>query len=124
MVQTQSEAKRYFVDKVLRQARSEGVTLSDAERRMKSLVAAVAAGLAIAASGGSAQAQISDDVVKIGVLTDMCIGAQIVGPWLAKDLIAAYLGATFSTAEEFRRRVAKLAVMTVMLDRVTTCNGD
>jgi len=41
----------------------------------------------------------------------MCIGAQIVGPWLAKDLIAAYLGATFSTSEEFRRRVAKLAVM-------------
>jgi ribose 5-phosphate isomerase B len=41
----------------------------------------------------------------------MCIGAQIVGPWLAKDLITAYLGATFSTAEEFRRRVAKLAVM-------------
>ena len=32
------------------------------------------------------------------------------GPWLAKDLITAYLGATFSTAEEFRRRVAKLAV--------------
>ena len=41
----------------------------------------------------------------------MCIGAQIVGPWLAKDLIAAYLGATFSTSEEFRRRVAKLAIM-------------
>jgi ribose 5-phosphate isomerase B len=41
----------------------------------------------------------------------MCIGAQIVGPWLAKDLIAAYLGATFATAEEFRRRVAKLAIM-------------
>ena len=41
----------------------------------------------------------------------MCIGAQIVGTWLAKDLIAAYLGATFSTAEEFRRRVAKLAIM-------------
>ena len=41
----------------------------------------------------------------------MCIGAQIVGPWLAKDLIAAYLAATFSTKEEFRRRVAKLADM-------------
>ena len=41
----------------------------------------------------------------------MCIGAQIVGLWLAKDLIAAYLGAKFSTAEEFRRRVAKLADM-------------
>jgi ribose 5-phosphate isomerase B len=41
----------------------------------------------------------------------MCIGAQIVGPWLARDLIAAYLAAKFSTAEEFRRRVAKLAEM-------------
>jgi ribose 5-phosphate isomerase B len=41
----------------------------------------------------------------------MCIGAQIVGPWLAKDLIAAYLNASFSTAEEYRRRVAKLAEM-------------
>lgn len=41
----------------------------------------------------------------------MCIGAQIVGPWLAKDLIAAYLAAKFSTQEEFRRRVAKLADM-------------
>ena len=38
---------------------------------MKSLAAAVAAGLAFAASGGVANAQISDDVVKIGVLTDM-----------------------------------------------------
>src|SRR4029079_2414049 len=41
----------------------------------------------------------------------MCIGAQIVGPWLAKDLIAAYLAAKFSTEEQFRRRVAKLADM-------------
>jgi branched-chain amino acid transport system substrate-binding protein len=37
---------------------------------MKSLAAVIAAGLALAASGG-ANAQISDDVVKIGVLTDM-----------------------------------------------------
>ena len=41
----------------------------------------------------------------------MCIGAQIVGPWLAKDLVAAYLDARFSTDEDFRRRVAKLAAM-------------
>ena len=41
----------------------------------------------------------------------MCIGAQIVGPWLARDLVAAYLDARFSTDEEFRRRVAKLAEM-------------
>jgi hypothetical protein len=36
MVQTQSEAKRYFVEKVVQQARSEGVILSDAERGMLS----------------------------------------------------------------------------------------
>ena len=41
----------------------------------------------------------------------MCIGAQIVGPWLAKNLITAYLGAEFSTDEDFRRRVAKLHEM-------------
>jgi len=41
----------------------------------------------------------------------MCIGAQIVGPWLAKDLIAAYLNAKFSSEEQYRRRVAKLAEM-------------
>ena len=38
----------------------------------------------------------------------MCIGAQIVGPWLASDLVKAYLAAQFSTQEDFRRRVAKL----------------
>lgn len=41
----------------------------------------------------------------------MCIGAQIVGAWLACDLVSAYLEATFSTDEDFRRRVAKLAAM-------------
>ena len=41
----------------------------------------------------------------------MCIGAQIVGAWLAKDLIAAYLAAEFSTDADFRRRVAKLREM-------------
>jgi branched-chain amino acid transport system substrate-binding protein len=38
---------------------------------MKLLAATLVAGLAFAASGGTATAQISDDVVKIGVLTDM-----------------------------------------------------
>src|SRR6201990_1288638 len=38
---------------------------------MKSLAALVAAGLVFAMSGSVANAQISDDVVKIGVLTDM-----------------------------------------------------
>jgi ribose 5-phosphate isomerase B len=39
----------------------------------------------------------------------LCLGAQIVGDLLAFDLLRAYLAAQFSTSEEFRRRVAKLA---------------
>ena len=41
----------------------------------------------------------------------MCIGAQIVGAWLAKDLVTSYLEAEFSADEDFRRRVRKLAEM-------------
>lgn len=41
----------------------------------------------------------------------MCIGAQIVGAWLANDLVKAWLEAEFSTDEDFRRRVAKLHAM-------------
>ena len=41
----------------------------------------------------------------------MCLGAQIVGPWLARDLIDAFLAARFSTDEACRRRVAKLHAM-------------
>nr|WP_319484710.1 ribose 5-phosphate isomerase B [uncultured Cohaesibacter sp.] len=41
----------------------------------------------------------------------LCIGAQIVGLWLARDLVSAFLEAEFSTSEEFRRRVCKLSEM-------------
>ncbi len=40
-----------------------------------------------------------------------CIGAQIVGIKVAEDCLRAFLAAEFSTEEEFRRRVAKLAQM-------------
>ena len=39
----------------------------------------------------------------------MCVGAQIVGPWLARDLILAFLEAKFVHDDDFVRRVAKLA---------------
>ena len=39
----------------------------------------------------------------------LCLGAQIVGDRLALDLLRIYLEAEFSTSEEFRRRVRKLA---------------
>ena len=38
----------------------------------------------------------------------MCLGAQIVGAWLAVDLIDAFLNAEFATDEDFRRRVEKI----------------
>lgn len=41
----------------------------------------------------------------------MCIGAQIIGPWLAADLLRAFLDARFDASEDFRRRVAKLEDM-------------
>ena len=41
----------------------------------------------------------------------ICLGAQIVGPWLANDLVAAYLGARFSGGADFVRRVEKLGRM-------------
>lgn len=41
----------------------------------------------------------------------MCIGAQIIGPWLAADLLRAFLDARFQDTEQYRRRVAKLADM-------------
>jgi ribose 5-phosphate isomerase B len=39
----------------------------------------------------------------------MCIGAQIVGPWLARDLVTSYLAAQFDPNEDFVRRVEKLS---------------
>lgn len=41
----------------------------------------------------------------------LCMGAWIIGPKLAEEVLRAYLNATFSTSEEFRRRVRKLGEM-------------
>lgn len=41
----------------------------------------------------------------------LCIGAQIVGPWLARDLVTAFLNAEFEPTEDFVRRVEKLNEM-------------
>ena len=42
-----------------------------------------------------------------------CIGAQIVGLKIAVEVLERFVGAEFSTSEEFRRRVAKLDEMEV-----------
>jgi ribose 5-phosphate isomerase B len=54
----------------------------------------------------SAHQSVEHDNVNI-----MCIGAQIVGLWLAEDLVRSFLEARFRTEEHFRRRVEKLRIM-------------
>lgn len=41
----------------------------------------------------------------------IALGAQIIGPTVAEELIDIFLAAEFSTSEEFRRRVEKLGRM-------------
>jgi len=41
----------------------------------------------------------------------LCLGAQIVGEFMAIELIQSFLGAHMSDEEQFRRRVAKLNAM-------------
>ena len=40
-----------------------------------------------------------------------CIGAQVIGAKVAEDCLRAFLSASFSTEEQFRTRVAKLAAL-------------
>ena len=77
-----------------------GVGASIAAKKMKGIRAAVCHDV------HSAHQCVEHDDVNV-----MCIGAQIVGAWLAVDLVSSYLSAEFSTDEDFRRRVEKLRVM-------------
>ncbi|HYG86696.1 MAG TPA: ribose 5-phosphate isomerase B [Azospirillum sp.] len=77
-----------------------GVGASIAANKMKGIRAAVCH------DAHSAHQSVEHDDVNV-----CCIGAQIVGAWLALDLIDAYLAAEFSTDADFRRRVAKLHAM-------------
>ena len=77
-----------------------GVGASIAANKVKGIRAAVCHDV------HSAHQAVEHDDVNV-----MCVGAQIVGAWLAKDLITAYLAAEFSTEEDFRRRVEKLHQM-------------
>jgi ribose 5-phosphate isomerase B len=74
-----------------------GVGASIAANKIKGIRAAVCHDV------HSAHQSVEHDDVNV-----MCIGAQIVGAWLANDLASAFLGAKFSTDEDFRRRVEKL----------------
>lgn len=51
----------------------------------------------------SAHQSVEDDDVNV-----MCLGARVVGPELASELVRTYVGAQFSGAERHRRRIEKI----------------
>jgi ribose 5-phosphate isomerase B len=52
----------------------------------------------------SAHQSVEDDDVNV-----LCLGARVVGPSLASDLVLDYINARFSGAERHRRRLGKIA---------------
>jgi ribose 5-phosphate isomerase B len=83
-----------------------GVGASIAANKMRGIRAAVCHDI------HSAHQSVEHDDVNV-----MCIGAQIVGPCLAVDLVDAFLRARFSDEEDYRRRVAKLDEIDARLAR-------
>lgn len=74
-----------------------GVGASIAANKMRGIRAAVCHDV------HSAHQSVEHDDVNV-----MCIGAQIVGPWLARDLVDAFVAAEFERSEDYLRRVQKL----------------
>ncbi|HMK49613.1 MAG TPA: ribose 5-phosphate isomerase B [Thermodesulfovibrionales bacterium] len=51
----------------------------------------------------SAHQGVEDDNINI-----LCLGARVIGPELAKDIVKIWLGAVFSGAERHKRRLSKI----------------
>jgi len=51
----------------------------------------------------SARQGVEDDSMNV-----LCVGARVVGPAIATEIVRAFLGATFSNAERHRRRLEKV----------------
>ncbi|MBZ5619603.1 MAG: ribose 5-phosphate isomerase B [Acidobacteriia bacterium] len=96
------------------QAVAEAVLQGRAERAV--LICGSGAGACVAANkfrgiraatchdSFSARQCVEDDDVNI-----LCLGARVIGPELAVDLVRHYVGAQFSGAERHRRRLGKIA---------------
>ena len=93
---------------------AEAVLKGDAERAV--LICGSGAGACVAANkfkgiraatchdSFSARQCVEDDEVNI-----LCLGARVIGPELAMDVVRDYVGAHFSGAERHRRRLGKIA---------------
>lgn len=99
-------------------AKLVGKTILDGEAERGILVCGTGVGASIAANKiPGIRASLCHDIytahqcVEHDDVNVITIGAQIIGPMLALELIDKFLVAEFSTEEEFRRRVNKLNEM-------------
>ncbi|MEU9823231.1 ribose 5-phosphate isomerase B [Pseudonocardia alni] len=74
-----------------------GIGVSIAANKVKGVRAA------LAHDGYSAHQAVEHDDANV-----LCLGAQVIGPWLAKDLVVSFLGAELEHREDFLRRLAKI----------------
>jgi ribose 5-phosphate isomerase B len=95
---------------------ADAIAAGRAERGV--LVCGSGAGVAIAVSkiNGMRGATVHDhytarQCVEHDDVNVACIGARVVGPELAADVLLAFAGAEFSGAERHRRRLAKIAAL-------------
>ena len=96
------------------EAVAEAIRAGQAERAV--LICGSGAGASVAANkfrgiraatchdSFSARQCVEDDDVNV-----LCLGARVVGPSLASELVRDYISARFSGAERHRRRVGKIA---------------
>jgi ribose 5-phosphate isomerase B len=96
------------------QAVAEAIRAGRAERAV--LICGSGAGACVAANkfrgiraatchdSFSARQCVEDDDVNV-----LCLGARVIGPELAADVVRDYVGAKFSGAERHRRRLGKIA---------------
>jgi ribose 5-phosphate isomerase B len=97
-------------------AGAEAVRDGDAERAI--VVCGSGAGVAVAACKvrGIRATSVGDtytahQAVEHDDVNVLCLGARVVGPALAGDIIRAYLGATFTGEERHVRRLGKIEAM-------------
>lgn len=92
---------------------SEAVAAGRADRGILLCGSGVGAAVAANKFGGiraalchdtfSARQGVEDDALNV-----LCLGARVIGPSLAIDIVRAFLGASFSGAERHARRLAKI----------------
>jgi ribose 5-phosphate isomerase B len=95
-----------------------GRAIAGGEAERGVLVCGSGAGVSVAAGklNGIKAATVHDEYtahqgVEHDDLNVICLGARVIGPELAREIVATYAGASFSGEERHRRRVAKLELL-------------